>query len=170
MNAITPFFEFSGGVSHPLVSGPPQATEFHLGMLPCTECKSKVPCDACKKRYPKKAWPAQELKNQKKQGSKIVCAACRTKGVTARDLKLYTCQECRHLFGNKKAGFCTMTPIYHDNVSQFRYIAVCRAQMAPRLVGTGGYGRVLPADVFGAHVVGRARGPCCEMCSLPSWL
>ena len=24
-----------------------------------------------------------------------------------------------------------MTPIYHDNVSQFRYIAVCRAQMAP---------------------------------------
>ena len=30
------------------------------------------------------------------------------------------------------------------------------------LVSTGGYWRVLAGDVFGAHVVGRARGPCCE--------
>ena len=35
------------------------------------------------------------------------------------------------------------------------------------LVSTGGYWRVLAGDVFGAHVVGRARGPCCEMCSGP---
>ena len=33
------------------------------------------------------------------------------------------------------------------------------------LVGIGGYWRVLAGDVFGAHVVGRVRGPCCEMCS-----
>ena len=76
--------------------------DFDLGMLPCTECKDKVPCDACKKRYPKKTWPAKALKNAKQQGSKLVCAACRSNGVTAYDLKLYSCQECRHLFGGKK--------------------------------------------------------------------
>ena len=82
---------------------------FHLGMLPCTECKSKVPCDACKKRYPKKTWPAKALKNAKQQGSKLVCAACRSNGVTAYDLKLYSCQECRHLFGSKRFEYQALT-------------------------------------------------------------
>ena len=96
-------------VSHPLVSGPPQTTESHLGMRPCTECKSKVQCDACQKRYPKKTWPAKSLKNAKQRSSKLVCAACRSNGVTAYDLNLYTCQECRHLFGSKKFQYQALT-------------------------------------------------------------
>ena len=59
--------------------------------------------------------PAQELKNQKKQGSKIVCAACRKNGVTAFDLELYACQECQHHLGNKKFGEDALWNYkYHD--------------------------------------------------------
>ena len=85
-----------------MVSGPPRITDFLFEQLPCTDCKSKVSCDACKKKFPKQAWPAQDLKNQKKRGSRIVCAVCKLKGVTAYDLELYSCQECQHHFGNKR--------------------------------------------------------------------
>ena len=85
-----------------MVSGPPRITDFLFEQLPCTDCKSKVSCDACKKKFPKQAWPAQDLKNQKKRGSRIVCAICKQMGVTAYDLELYSCQECQGLFGMKR--------------------------------------------------------------------
>ncbi len=70
--------------------------------LLCLDCESKIPCDVCKTRYPKTSWPVQTLKNQKKQGIKIVCRSCKEKGCTANDTDLYTCQQCHNDFGSKR--------------------------------------------------------------------
>ena len=67
-------------------------------MVKITE--SRRPTLSCN-RFPKQEWPAQDLKNQKKRGSRLVCAVCKLKGVTAYDLELYSCQECQHHFGSK---------------------------------------------------------------------
>ena len=72
------------------------------GDLLCLDCSSKIPCDACKVRFPKTSWPPQTLKNQKKQGSKIVCRSCKDQGRTACDPALYTCKHCHKELGSAR--------------------------------------------------------------------
>ena len=67
--------------------------------------EAKKKCDACKKKIPKQAWPADALKNQKKRGSRIVCAICKQMGMTAYDLELCSCQMCQGLFGMKRFNY-----------------------------------------------------------------
>ena len=73
--------------------------------------------------FPKKTWPAQELKDQKKKGVKLVCAACRENGVNAYDLNIYTCQECKHLFGSKKFQYQALSNYKYHGYKRLRCTA-----------------------------------------------
>ena len=59
-------------------------------------------CSACHSFFAPSEWSAQELRNEKNQGSKLVCKTCRGKGCTADDPALHTCQLCRKELGSKR--------------------------------------------------------------------
>ena len=96
--------------------------------LMCLECQSKIPCDACKTRYPKTAWPVQVLKNQKKQGSTIVCSSCKEQGRTADDINLYTCQRCHLDLGSKRFEIVLLEHFKHHGRQKLICLACTREE------------------------------------------
>ena len=72
------------------------------GNMQCKDCKDKLQCGACLKFFEKKCWSAAEMKDHKRRHTSLVCAACRTKGCTAKDLAVYACRTCGEVFGASK--------------------------------------------------------------------
>ena len=53
-------------------------------------------------RFPKRTWTANAVNMQKRRHTKLICEACKKRGVIPTHLHLYTCQDCQHQLGNKK--------------------------------------------------------------------
>jgi len=70
--------------------------------LYCLECENKIKCAACNTWYSESSWSMNERKQHRCIDATLVCRICRDKGCTARDTKLYTCQNCECQVGSKK--------------------------------------------------------------------
>jgi len=73
-----------------------------VSRLVCLACKTKIRCSSCWTQFEAGYWSAYERRNHCKSRLKVVCKACRAKGLHPRDTQTYTCQTCTGKFGSLK--------------------------------------------------------------------